>query len=72
MHKLTVTFAVVVAVAVAAGCGSSSSTTTAVSGGKPVNGGVLTGGMVADGSVRKDRRGRMWTQAVGLFAGGGW
>jgi peptide/nickel transport system substrate-binding protein len=45
MHKLTVTFAVVVAVAVAAGCGSSSSTTTAVSGGKPVNGGVLTGGI---------------------------
>jgi len=31
--------------------------------------GVLTGGMVADGWVRKDRRGRMWTQAVGLFAG---
>src|SRR5260370_41440872 len=25
--------------------------------------------MVADGWVRKDRRGRMWTQAVGLFAG---
>jgi MFS family permease len=31
--------------------------------------GVLTGGMAADGWVRKDRRGRMWTQAVGLFAG---
>ena len=29
--------------------------------------GVLTGGMVADGWVR-GRRGRMWTQAVGLFA----
>jgi MFS family permease len=31
--------------------------------------GVLTGGMVADAWVRKDGRGRMWTQAVGLFAG---
>ena len=31
--------------------------------------GVLTGGMVADAWVRKDRRGRMLTQAVGLFAG---
>ena len=31
--------------------------------------GVLTGGMVADAWVRKDRRGRMFTQAVGLFAG---
>jgi MFS family permease len=31
--------------------------------------GVLTGGIVADGWVRKDGRGRMWTQAVGLFAG---
>jgi MFS family permease len=31
--------------------------------------GVLTGGMVADAWVRKDRRGRMFTQAIGLFAG---
>ena len=31
--------------------------------------GVLTGGMVADGWVRKDRRGRMWTQAVGIVRG---
>src|SRR4051794_26927426 len=31
--------------------------------------GVLTGGMIAAAWVRRDRRGRILTQAVGLFAG---
>jgi MFS family permease len=31
--------------------------------------GVLTGGVVADAWARRDRRGRMLTQALGLFAG---
>ena len=45
MHKLSATLATIAVVALAAGCGSSSSstTTTGDNGGKPVNGGVLTG-----------------------------